>query len=1052
MSVSSVAIRQPVFTAMLMAALVVLGLFSFRRLGIDEYPDVSIPIVSVRTAYPGAGPEAVEREVTRPIEEAIATVEGIELVTSTSRDGVSAVVAEFGLDVDRNAAAEDVRARLDAIRQTLPADAEPPVIAKFDPADRPIVSLGLSSATIPVRELTTYAEDVLKPRLEGAPGVASVEIVGGLRREVRVELQPARMEALGVSLEQVTAALRTQNTDVPAGRLERGNAEEAVRVRGRLAEPGDFGGLVVAVRAGTPVYLRDVARVEDAAQEARGVARVDGRRAVALDVRKTPGTNTVAVADAATAMVRELSHDLPRGAELRVVQDNSTFIRNAVNDVQVALALGAVLTVAVVFLFLGDGRATTITALALPVSVVSAFIVMDALGFTLNNMTLMGLSLAIGILVDDAIVVIENIVRHRRMGKPALEAAEDATRELVLPVTATTATILAVFVPVAFMGGIVGKFFYQFALTVAWAVSVSTLVSLTLTPMLAARWMRAEDAGEGRAPGRLRAGLDGAFERLGRGYRGVIGWALDRRRTTLAVAGAALAGAVLLLPVIGGEFMSQSDRSQFHVRFETPPGASLAYTQSKAAEIEDVVRGLAGVDYTYTTIGAGSGGSVQRGEVLVRLVPRGARPMDQFETMEAVRAALAPLHGVRVSVLQAGKMGLVEKPVQVDVRGADPAELARLAGALADEVRRIPGAVDVESSLAAGNPEVRIDVRRPLAADLGLSVGGIAAMVRPAVAGDAVTTWEAPGGETYDVRLQLPAGERSGPDDLARLPIATRRPDPATGGWAVVPLGQVAEIGRGTGPASIDRKSMERVATVSAGVALGANLQKVSGEIRARAAVLDVPPGYAIELAGETQDFEETRGYVVEALLLSVLLIYMILASQFGSFTHPLAIMASLPLSLVGALLALLLFGNTLNIMSMIGVILLMGLVTKSAILLVEFTNALRAGGMDRREALVTAGQTRLRPVVMSALSTIFGMLPVALALGEGAEFRSPMARAVIGGLTTSTLLTLIVIPVVYTYFDDLAAWAGARRGRRRQAGAPEAVPTPAMPSAAQAG
>jgi hydrophobic/amphiphilic exporter-1 (mainly G- bacteria), HAE1 family len=1051
MSVSSIAIRQPVLTTMVMAALIVLGLFSFRRLSIDEYPDVSIPIVSIRTVHAGASPAAVEREVTRPIEEAISTIAGIDVITSTSQEGVSVVVAEFELSADENIAAEDVRARLDQIRAVLPSGSDPPMVEKFDPSARPIVSLAVMSPLVPVRELTTYADEVLKPRLEAAPGVATVEVVGGLRREIQVRLNPARLDALGVSIDQADAALRTQNTEVPAGRLQRESAEQVVRVRGRLAEPAQFGDIIVAVRGGTPIHLRDIADIVDTSEEERSIARVNGARAVALDVRKTPGSNTVAVAEAARAAVAELSGELPPGMTLQVVQDNSTFIRNAVEDVGIALVLGATLTVLIVFLFLGDGRATTITAVALPVSVISAFIIMDALNFTLNNMTLMGLSLAIGILVDDAIVVIENIDRHRRMGKSATQAAADATQQLVLAVTATTATILAVFVPVAFMDGIVGKFFYQFALTVAWAVSVSTLVSLTFTPMLAARWLRGRSHGDGarRAPQRsagplrrVHDRLNTGFERIGVAYRDVIAWALDRRRTTVGIAGASLLGAVLLLPVIGGEFMSQSDRSQFYIHFETAPGSSLAYTQGKAAEIEHAVRQLPGVEYTFTTIGAGSGGAVERGEVLVRLVPKRQREFDQFETIELTRRALAPLHGVSSAVLQAGKMALVEKPVQVEIRGRDVVELERLAGAVADRMRSVPGAIEVESSLSAGRPEMRIDVRRPLAAELGLTVAHIASTVRRAVAGDAVTTWEAPDGESYDVRLQLPAALRTSRDDLARLPITTSRVDAATGGWTTVPLGHVAEIGPGTGPARIERSQLERVATVSASIAHRANLTNVSNEIRARIATLELPAGYDISLGGETRDFEDTRGYVLEALLLAVLLIYMVLASQFGSFTHPLAIMVSLPLSLVGALLALLLFGNTMNIMSMIGIILLMGLVTKSAILLVEFTNELRAGGMDRREALITAGQTRLRPVVMSALSTIAGMLPVALALGAGAEFRAPMARAVIGGLTTSTLLTLVVIPVVYTYFDDAAAWL--RQRTRSAAHAPTGEPAAA--------
>lgn len=1033
MNLSSLAIRQPVFTTMMMAALLVLGLFSYRRLNIDEYPDVSIPIVSIQTVYPGASPDAVEREVTRTIEEAINTIEGIDQVTSTSLEGVSVVVAEFDLDVDDNVAAQDVRSKIDQIRRDLPLAIEPPVIEKFDPSAKPIASLALISASMPIRDMTAFAEDVVKPRLEAVPGVASVTITGGLEREVQVLLRPASMEALGIGVTEVLTALRQQNLEVPAGRLGRSERETLVRVQGRFRRPEQFGDVIVAVRDGTPVRLREVADIVDAQAEERSVALVKGDRAVGLAIRKVSGTNTVAVAEGARETLAEIDEELPAGLELRMVQDNSTFIEHSVRDVKIALLLGAILTVVVVFLFLGDWRATTITALSLPVSVISAFLIMDAMDFTLNTMTLMALSLSIGFLIDDAIVVIENIVRHKQSGKPAMEAAEDATREIVLAVTATTFTIVAVFVPVAFMEGIVGKFFYQFGITVAWAVLVSLFVSFTLTPMLASRWSGEENAGadvEPRRLDRVSAFIDRRMDRLATAYRNGLAWALSHRRTTLGVAVASLVAALFLLPVIGGEFMTSSDRGYFYVQFDAPADASIDYTRRKVAEADARIRDVPGVAHTYATIGGGMMARVDEGEMLVILVAKGDRSLNQTELMTRVREALRPIHGISASVLESGKMGEVEKPIQIDIRGRDPAELARLSAETMALMRDVPGAIEMESTLAESRPEHQIEVRRELAAAVGLSVGGIAAAVRTAVAGEDATTWEAPNGETYDVTVRLPEEWRTGVADLGRLPVASMARDPLTGRAVSIPLAQVADIRSGTGPSRIDRKNLERVVTVQANTAPEANVQQVSGAARARLAGVELPEGYSVTLAGETEDFEETRGSVGTALLLSVLLIYMILASQFGSFTHPLTIMVSLPLSLVGAFLALLLTGDTVNIMSMIGIILLMGLVTKNAILLVDFAKERIADGMPRREALLDAGQVRLRPILMTALTLIFGVLPVALAVGQGAEFRAPMARAVIGGMTTATLLTLIVIPVVFTYVDDAMARLKHSTGR----------------------
>jgi HAE1 family hydrophobic/amphiphilic exporter-1 len=1025
--ISGLAIRRPVFTTMVMVGLMVLGLFAYRRLQIDQYPEVDIPVVSVQTVYPGASPETIEREVSKRLEEAFNPVEGVDRITSISLEGVSQVVVEFELERDGDQAAQDIRARIDAVRRDLPTDIEPPVVQKFDPSAEPILSLALSSPTTEIAELTTLADETIRRRLESVSGVGQVQIAGGLAREVRVHLLPERMQATGVSAQEVMGALQRQNLEVPAGRVERGAQEELVRVTGRIVRPEQFAQVIVANRQGSPVRLGDVARVEYGTEEERSLALVDGTRAVSLDVLKVSGANTVAVADGVNEAMAEMREVLPAGTELRVIRDNSVTIRRSVDDVMHELVLGALLTIVVVMLFLNDWKATAITALALPVSVVSSFILMAALGFTLNIMSLMALSLSIGILIDDAIVVIENIVRHREMGRDHFTAARVGTREIFLAVMATTFSIVAVFVPVAFMKGIIGRFFFQFGMTVAWAVLVSLFVSFTLTPMLAAWWGVESSHGAGHAPSRnplTRAisRFNGWFDRQAGKYRRLVEWALGHRKTTLAVSAAAFMGAMMLFPLIGGGFMPDSDNSEFVVNFETPEGSSLAYTRQRAEEIGTALRAIPGVAYTYTTVGAGVTGTVTGGNVYVKLTAPDAREGSQDELMVRAREALAGTFGTTVAVLDAGGAGGAQKPLQVNLRGPDVAELQRISAAIAQRMEAIPGVVDVETSLGEPRPEYRIDVNRDVANELGLDVGQVSGTVRPLLAGQTATTWQDPTGEERDVVVQVAPEQRTSLESLTSLPVATGMRD-AQGGAVTVPLGQVARIERGTAPAQIDRQALERVATVSAGTAPELSISEASASIQAAVDGMRLPDGYGVTLGGETEQLAETGGYVLEALALAVILIFLILASQFESFTQPVSIMLSLPLSLIGVMVALLLTGDTFNIMSMIGVIMLFGLVTKNAILLVDNANERRAAGRDRWTALVEAGETRLRPIVMTTLAMIFGMLPVALALGEGGGFRAPMARAVIGGLITSTMLTLLVVPVAYTYFDDFGGW-----------------------------
>jgi HAE1 family hydrophobic/amphiphilic exporter-1 len=1024
---SGVAVRRPVFTAMMMFGLIVLGIFGFRRLPIDEFPDVDIPVVAVQTVYPGASPETIEREVTRRLEEAFNTVEGVDRITSNSLEGVSSVVVEFDLGRDGDLAAQDIRARIDQVRRELPTDIEAPVVQKFDPSAQPILSLALSSGTLTVPELTTLADETIRRRLESVSGVGQLQIAGGLEREIRVNLLPERMQATGVSAQEIMGALGRQNLEVPAGRVERGTGEQLVRVTGRITDPAQFNDVIVASRNGMTVRLGDVARVEDATEEERSIALVDDRRAVSLDVLKVSGANTVEVADGVKEAIAELEGALPAGAQLTVVRDNSINIRQSVDDVIHELVLGAILTVIVVMLFLNDWKATAITSLALPVSVISAFMLMDALGFTLNVLTLMGLSLSIGILVDDAIVVIENIVRHREHGEGYFTAARRGTSEIFLAVMATTLSIVAVFVPVAFMGGIIGRFFYQFGMTVAFAVLVSLFVSFTLTPMLSAWWgvdPHDPSAGGGNPVSRAIAGFNRWFDRGADRYRGVIGWALGHRKSTIGLAVLAFLGTFMLFPLIGGGFMPEQDQSAFNVTFETPEGSSLAYSAQKADEIGAALRSLEGVDFTYTTVGAGVTGTVTAGNIYVDLVPSAERDRSQQELMVDARTKLSSLFGATIVVGEAGGLGGPQQPLQVNLRGPDVRQLVALSEQVAERMRAIPGIADVQTSLGAPRPEYRIDVNRDLANELGLDVGQVSATVRPLLAGQTATTWQDPAGEERDVVVQVAREQRTSLESITSLPIAT--PSGAT-----VPLGQLAQVAEGVAPAQIDRQDLERVGTVGASVTPEISISEASAAINTALADMKLPAGYTVTLGGETEQLQETMGYVLESILLAVILIFLILASQFESFTQPFAIMLSLPLSLIGVLLALLLTDDTFNMMSMIGVIMLMGLVTKNAILLVDNANERRQAGTGRTAALIEAGRVRLRPIVMTTLAMIFGMLPIAIGMGEGGGFRAPMARAVIGGLITSTLLTLVVVPVAYTYFDDFGGWVS--RGFKRK-------------------
>ncbi len=995
MFLSDLSIKRPVLATMAILALITLGITSYRRLAIDQWPNVELPFVGIQTYYPGASPEAVEREVTKKVEEAVNSTEGIKTIQSVSTEGYSAIFIQFKLGVKVMDALADVRSKVDGIRQDLPKEIDPPVISRYSLTGLPIMTFSVRGKGWALRDLTRLAEETISRRIENVQGVGSVSVVGGLRREIHALLLPDRMNALGVSPDMVVAALQRENADVPAGRVEKGGREDLVRLKGRIVDPRDFANVVVTVRGGVPIHLDDVARIEDAQEEERDVAYLNGERAVAVEVRKVSGGNTVQIADEVQRNVDELNRSLPEGVQLEVINDNSKWIRHSVEDVQKTLLEGGILTILIVFLFLNSWRSTVITGLTLPVSVISAFLAIYAFGFTLNMMTLMALSLVIGILIDDAIVVRENIVRHLERGEDHFTAARKGTSEI------------------------------------GFAVLVSLFTSFTLDPRLSSRWYDPD------AEGRNHHGLVGAglkrfndwFTGLGMRYRGLIRWSLAHRGRVVAVATATfvIALAMPIVGLVGGKFMPDSDDEQTGVGIDTPVGSSLAYTEGKALEIVRYLRSRSEVKYCYTTIGGeANNNSVNKGLIFVKLVPRHERKLNQQQFEADVRTQLPRFQGVTARVMLLGMFGQGGyAPVQLNLQGPNLAELQRLSEQVMARVRDVPGLVELKSTLEAKKPEYVVNVDRDLAANVGLSIGQVGAALRPVLAGEKAGNWEDETGLAHDVVVRLAPEFRTSEPDLARIPVATGQVDARTGQPVMVPLGQVASFRYGGAPNQIDRRNLERVATIE-GNYQGRPLTDVVREVQARVARMKLPPGYRFNFAGEQEDFAETVQYMGESLLVAIVFIYLILASQFGSFTQPLAIMFSLPLSLIGVTLGLFLGRSSFNMMSMVGIIMLMGLVTKNAILLVDFANQARARGSDRTQALVDAGQLRLRPIVMTTLAMIFGMLPTALALGAGSEFRAPMAYAVIGGLITSTLLTLVVVPVAYTFLDDFSAWFGA--------------------------
>ena len=1008
MFLSDFSIKRPVATVVLIIALMAMGLLALSKLRVNQFPDIEPPVLAVNIPYPGASPDTVEREIINRIEKSIQGISGIDRVQATAREGSAQLVLFFNYDRNLIEATDDVRNAIASVRYKLPLEMREPVLTRVDPSSQPVMQLALSSSKLTFAEVSRLAEDQLVDKFRGLPGVAVVSVNGALKRELSVLLHAEKLREFEVSVTEVTNALRAQNATAPVGKVRGTLEDQSIRLVGRIESPREFEQIVIKRRAGELVRLGQVATVQDGFAEIAGFSVRNGNPNVGISVTRTRESSTVSMADAVRKQAKDIAATLPEGTKLEVVQDGGEQAENSLNNVIHALVFGAGLTILVVYVFLNSWRSTMITALSLPTSVIAAFIAVWLFGFTLNFMSLLGLSLAIGVLIDDAIVVRENIVRHMERGEDRRTAALNGTAEIGLAVAATTFSIVAVFIPVAFMPGVSGEWFRPFALTVVASVLVSLVISFTLDPMLSAYWgdppnhHLVEKKGISRVLHRFNTWFDHQCER----YGAVIAWALHHRKWMATFAVVSLVAAMGLQYKFGGSsFLPSGDAGTLAIDVRTPSSSSLEYARLKLEAAAVLARSLPETKATNSQVRAGGG------RVYVDIGKSTQRKRSSVELAKELRALTSRLVGAEYVVLDDLNNG-AQKPVQIRFTGADSRKLLELTNRFMEQLRAVPGAVDVGLSEQDPQDELKIELDRSLASSLGISANDAAQALRVAFAGVEVGDWIDPAGETRDVSVRLHPNDRVDASNIERLPITV------SGSNQMVPLEQIATVSMGKGPSQINHSDGKRQISVAAN-AQGRSPGEVTADAMKLARAMDFPPGYGLELAGSSRDQQQVFGAMATALAMGVALMYLILVIQFGSFTAPLAVMLSLPLSLIGVVIALLLTGGTLNLMSFIGVIMLMGLVAKNAILLLDAARVLEAEGMDREEALMAAGQKRLRPILMTTLALIAGMLPVAIGIGEGGEFYRPMAVAIIGGTITSTFLTLLVIPSFYDSIEQ---------------------------------
>jgi HAE1 family hydrophobic/amphiphilic exporter-1 len=1009
MNIANISIRQPVLITMLMLALVVVGALGYSRMPVDLMPDISIPYVFVTTIYPGASPSEVQREISERLEQALGSVNGVKNITSSSSENVSTVLVEFNLEIAPTRAAEDVRERVAAIRGTFPTDAREPVIQRFDPSSAAILSFGIVDKTskMPSDELRRLIVDKIKPRLDRIDGVADVAITGGLVRQIQVNLNLDDLRTRRLAPQQVVSAIQTENLNLPGGRVTENGRDITVRTPGNFQTVSEIGEIIIANPRNVPVYLKDVATVKDGFEEVTTYSRLNGLDTIIVSIRKQSGTNTVRVAEEVKTELERVRHDYA-DLGITIANDQSEFIKRSTEDSIVDLILGGLFASLVVLFFFRDFRNTIVTVAGLPVIMIGTFAAMSALGLTLNIITLLALSLAVGLVIDDAIVVRENIFRHMERGETPKEASSRGTNEVSLSVLAMTLTVLSVFLPVAFTTGLIGKIFRDFGLTIAFAVAISLVEAFTLAPMLSAYFFKQ------RKPKPGHENADETATQLGwldRQYRGMLGWSLRHKKISTLI------GLLVFLSIFGlasfveMSFLPNVDSDIFSGSLQMSPGTPLAQTDALARQIEKQLKEIPDVTDVFSNVGGE--GTPERASFTIKMRASGLLARTEPE----VRQRFVGIPGLAFSLQNTGMgggSGVTGRTIQINLNTTGTfEELDQVSKNVMNAIASVPGVVDLDRTYQPGKPEAHVDVDRQRAARVGLSTAAVGATVRTLVNGQTVSRYREPGREA-DIVVRLRPEDRARLDDILSLAI------PSQTGQSI-PLRNVATLSSSTGPASIRRVNRQPQVVIGMNI-IGRTQAAVSRDIQARLKTIALPPSVTTNFGGQTTQMNESFGALLVSMIMSVIFVYMVLASQFGSFTQPLVLMLALPLSIIGAFLALLIVHFTFDMTAMIGIILLMGLVTKNSILLVDFTNRLRDQGMPRDQALLTAGPIRLRPILMTTLSLILGMLPVALGLGAGGSFRAPMAVAVIGGLITSTLLTLILVPVAYSIVDSLLA------------------------------
>lgn len=1026
---AAISVKRPVFASVLIITLTVIGAFSFSRLGLDRFPKVDFPTVVVTTRLPGAAPEEIETEISDKIEEAVNTVSGIDELRSTSSEGVSTVVISFLLEKNVDVAAQEVRDRVNRVLPRLPRTIKQPTVEKFDPDSSPVMTLAVS-ADKPIRDITEYADKTLRRQLESVSGVGQVVVVGGRQRQINVALDPARLESQNLTVTDVSHALQAQNAEVPGGRVEAGAQSITLRTRGRVQSVQQFGDIVVAERDGHPILIRDVATVEDGMADATTRANVSGKPTVLLAIRRQSGVNTVQMVDAVRERLADIKTVTPPGYEVVVVRDLSDFIRASIDTVEEHLVLGSILAALVVLVFLWNWRSTVIAAIAIPTSIIATFGLIWYQDFTLNSMTMLALTLAVGIVIDDAIVVLENIYRFvEEKGMNPYEAAVEATREIGLAVMATTFSLIAIFVPVGFMGGIVGRFMKSFGLTMSFAILVSLLVSFTLTPMLAARWIK------GKKDGQQKSSKDSRlFRPIEAGYGRALSWALGHRGLVAGMAILILLSSAPLFMLANKNFLPNDDQSEFEVGVRAPEGMSIDATELITNRIATEVRALPEVEYTLVTIADDPAQTQNSGSVYVRLKPLGKRERDQFAVMDAVRSGVMPkfasasLRTAVRPVATFGGGGNQNAEIQYTISGPDLGKLERFAATVADQARKQPGVVDVDTSLNVGKPELSVHLDRLKAADLGVEIADAAEALRLLVGGDQVTTYNE-SGEQYEVHVRALAGGRATAAGVGQMTVPSRT-------VGSVPLDNIADLRSGTSPSNVDRLNRQRQVTVYAGLQQGVSQTPAMEAMTKAAEALNMGPGYSSRFAGRSRELGRAAQNFLIAFLLSLVFMYLILAAQFESWLHPITILLSLPLTLPFALLSIIVTGQSLNIFSALGLLVLFGVVKKNSILQIDHANQLREKGMARDTAILQASRDRLRPILMTTLAFVAGMIPLVLSSGIGSGTNRAIGFVIIGGQSLVLVLSLIVTPVAYSLLDDLSKLrfgtaVRAIRGRR---------------------